>query len=356
MAAIMYGENSATLGAGAFQPEWILYTPVAFAFDEGKAPLLKSKSERKGDDQSTYVTLTKPSSMEDDQSTHVAPTKPRHKKDRARPTYQVHLVMRRKYTYYRQVLILTCLMASLSFCVYAVDISDFENRMPLVLTLLLTVVAFKLSIADVLPNLPYSTLLDWYIHASMIMMVTVSAGTTVSKGLHTFLIDNQGSSGDSGSSDTSSGELAPVDRIFAGQASTLDWIWSVDAAIGIILGAAWFLFNVDFVWRTRVYWCEVCHRLEKDGILPLTEPDSDQRVGGVENSVIAAQKVTWGTYGTACAYGWSHFQRLWVTHEKAVTMEKAEAKKAGTKQEAAKTYESAVENDASRNATTPERV
>ena len=291
-AAIMYASKNAELGVGAFMPEWFLYSPKSFAFDEGKAPILQSKTEKKKKKKKADVEAR---ALAVGATPAPAPAMAKPAKERARPTYKVHLVMRRHSAYYRQVITLTFLMTSLSFCVYAVEISDFENRMPLVLTLLLTVVAFKLSIADVLPNLPYSTLLDYYIHSSMLCLIAVSAATTISKGMHTYQIDNEASSGNS-----SLGEKQPHDRVFAGQASTLDLILTVDMIIGYCLAAVWFLFNVDFVWRTCIYWCELRHQLKEEGCEPLTKPDVNKRVGNVENSVISAQKVKWGTYG------WKH--------------------------------------------------
>ena len=90
------------------------------------------------------------------------PTLERHKV-KARNT-KVMLHITRKSTYYvTNIIIIMLGLVSLCFSTFAVPVEDLADRMSIVLTLLLTAVAFKFVIADSLPKLGFNTFLDNFI-------------------------------------------------------------------------------------------------------------------------------------------------------------------------------------------------
>jgi heme/copper-type cytochrome/quinol oxidase subunit 2 len=64
-------------------------------------------------------------------------------------------------------------ICSLSFTAFAIPREDLGDRMSIVLTLLLTAVAFKLVIADSLPKVSYFTALDTYMNAMFLLLFMV---------------------------------------------------------------------------------------------------------------------------------------------------------------------------------------
>jgi hypothetical protein len=54
-------------------------------------------------------------------------------------------------------------LVALCFSAFCIDVADLADRMSIILTLLLTAVAFKFVIADSLPKLSYSTYIDYFL-------------------------------------------------------------------------------------------------------------------------------------------------------------------------------------------------
>jgi len=83
----------------------------------------------------------------------------------------------RKWEYYVSHLVLTDLIiAAFSFFVFPMDAADdFDARVSLLVTLLLTAVAFQLVVSSFLPPLPYWTLMDWNVQATLwfILLITI---------------------------------------------------------------------------------------------------------------------------------------------------------------------------------------
>ena len=69
----------------------------------------------------------------------------------------------------------------MGFGAYAVpcDADNFEGRATVVLSLLLTTVAFKLVITDMLPKVSYLTFLDQYLYSGFITLAAIFAQSVV---------------------------------------------------------------------------------------------------------------------------------------------------------------------------------
>ena len=67
---------------------------------------------------------------------------------------------RRAANYVKNIICMTSLILISSLCTFATGVDDWENRSGILFTLLLTMVAFKLLAADMLPRVPYDTFLD----------------------------------------------------------------------------------------------------------------------------------------------------------------------------------------------------
>lgn len=84
-----------------------------------------------------------------------------------KPICHAHLAIRRKHDFYTiNVIFMMSAICSLCFttAAYPADIEGLADRSAVTLTLLLTAVAFKFSISDALPKIPYSTKLDVHLN------------------------------------------------------------------------------------------------------------------------------------------------------------------------------------------------
>ena len=63
------------------------------------------------------------------------------------------------------------IMASLSFASWSIHPGDIPSRQGVDFTLILTAVAFKLVLTEMLPALPYLTVLDIYVRPSCTLSV-----------------------------------------------------------------------------------------------------------------------------------------------------------------------------------------
>ena len=91
----------------------------------------------------------------------------------------VQLKVRRLAMYYVQNIVLTMTMLSIiGLLCYAMEPDNIGDRLSTMFTLILTVVAFKLVLAQSLPKVAYNTLIDWYMMASF-MSLTLTCGACV---------------------------------------------------------------------------------------------------------------------------------------------------------------------------------
>ena len=70
-------------------------------------------------------------------------------------------------------MLIQALISLISLTTTLNEVSDFAGRMEIILTVLLSTVAFKFTIAEALPNINYETKLDWYLLLNFFMIVLV---------------------------------------------------------------------------------------------------------------------------------------------------------------------------------------
>jgi hypothetical protein len=101
---------------------------------------------------------------------------------RFRPT--MIILLERNPTHWIQVAIIpTFLIVLLSYQVFAViPYDDLSSRANFIVTLVLTQVALKFAILNGLPVVPYNTLMDTYLIASITMLITIGIVCTLSNG------------------------------------------------------------------------------------------------------------------------------------------------------------------------------
>lgn len=90
------------------------------------------------------------------------PTVERHRV-KARNTKVLLHITRKSMYYVTNIIVIMLGLVALCFSAFAVPVDDLADRMSIILTLLLTAVAFKFVIADSLPKLGFNTFLDTFI-------------------------------------------------------------------------------------------------------------------------------------------------------------------------------------------------
>jgi hypothetical protein len=85
------------------------------------------------------------------------------------------ITLKRKWNWFVfNNMILMFLISSLVCLVYGIGVEDLADRASVTLGLLLTVVAQKFAIADMLPKVGYLTMMDKYILNCLMLLVTVA--------------------------------------------------------------------------------------------------------------------------------------------------------------------------------------
>ena len=80
----------------------------------------------------------------------------------------------RKHGYYSwNVFLPTFMLTLMSVATFAVPAGDVADRLGVILTLVLTSVAFKFIVAQSLPKIPYNTCLDWYVLISFVILSAI---------------------------------------------------------------------------------------------------------------------------------------------------------------------------------------
>jgi len=94
-----------------------------------------------------------------------------------RTIFSVQLLLLRRHRYYTyNVIVANGLINTLGFTAYLIPPSSddvFSSRSAVLLTLLLTSVAFKFVVSSELPKTPYFTLLDMYMYACFMMLLAI---------------------------------------------------------------------------------------------------------------------------------------------------------------------------------------
>lgn len=101
---------------------------------------------------------------------------------------KVRLKMQRRFeVYVWNVVFFMALISGLTLSSFSVDALDLGERLAIIITLLLTSVAYQSNVFSTLPNVPYLTLLDKYIVTSFVFMTMVTIETAL---LGTKYLDN----------------------------------------------------------------------------------------------------------------------------------------------------------------------
>jgi len=85
-------------------------------------------------------------------------------------------VRRHATNYLYNIILPTAVLVCLAFCSFTVPLSEVADRSSITLTLLLSIIAYKLIIKDELPKVNFLTLIDKYILASMTIVAMISFG------------------------------------------------------------------------------------------------------------------------------------------------------------------------------------
>ena len=94
--------------------------------------------------------------------------------DKDKPLYEVYITINRRHGYYtKNVIVMMGCMCTLCLGSFVVDHTEYADRTSIVLTLLLTVIAFKFVVGEALPKIPYLTLLDIYMNTAVAFLLVV---------------------------------------------------------------------------------------------------------------------------------------------------------------------------------------
>lgn len=77
----------------------------------------------------------------------------------------------------------TILIGSMSFLVYFLPVKNLGERFDFLSTLFLTSVAFKYVTLEMMPQIPYLTMIDWVTYGCMIMQAAMLLGVSLSSSL-----------------------------------------------------------------------------------------------------------------------------------------------------------------------------
>lgn len=88
--------------------------------------------------------------------------------------------------YIFQIIIPLFLIVSLGFLASTLHLSELADRLSIILTLLLTTVAFKYMVAEYIPRVPYITVLDKYVTTGFLILFASAVEIGVMKALHNY--------------------------------------------------------------------------------------------------------------------------------------------------------------------------
>ena len=104
------------------------------------------------------------------------------------------MIVARKYGHYLRTIVLPLFgLTTSTFIAFVIDPTDLADRLSIVFTMLLTIVAFKLVVADKLPKLAYSTVLDTYMDGNFVTIFLVALASAVAHIVDIGLVDVVGS-------------------------------------------------------------------------------------------------------------------------------------------------------------------
>ena len=96
------------------------------------------------------------------------------------PLLYIAVIARRRPGYYVwNTFVPTLLLTLMAASIFTVPASDAAGRLGLILTLVLTSVAFKFVVSQSLPKIPYNTSLDWYVLGSFVILALIVVEVSV---------------------------------------------------------------------------------------------------------------------------------------------------------------------------------
>ena len=145
-------------------------------------------------------------------------------------------------------------VVSLAGTGYAFDVSDLPDRLAVVLTMLLTAIAFRLAINESLPSIDHLTLLDKYILASYLLLSFAASEMTVAYRFHKTAAAATTTTTAAAAAGVNTNAAAAACRPSSGAAApgSLEqsppggsgWAEALDAAAFRAVAAAWLLANL----------------------------------------------------------------------------------------------------------------
>ena len=153
---------------------------------------------------------------------------------RGRARCTIQMLLKRKATYHVQnVMVVNGCITVCSFFGFAIGSDELEERLAVAATMFLTAIAFKIVVANDIPKVNYSTILDRYINGCLVFMFGTMFAMFVIALIERYLFGAV--------SERSSGELLEA----AGDKTSA---WWRDYADGVCLLACFGLFGVFHVW------------------------------------------------------------------------------------------------------------
>ena len=154
---------------------------------------------------------------------------------KGKPQFCAHLVLRRQHGFYTwNVIAMNGATCTLAFSAFALPPTELSDRAGIVLTLLLTTVAFKFAFAASLPKVPYFTVIDIYVYCGFGLMWIIMAEFMIVAGLG------------SGRTGYKVGE---------------DDLDDADKAFGWVMVSIWVLSHIIFVVKVRLYLSNIAEEL-----------------------------------------------------------------------------------------------
>ena len=106
---------------------------------------------------------------------------------KGRAKYTITLPMLRRHRFYvTNVMAIMSAICFLSFTSFGLPTEQLADRSSIVLTLLLTAVAFKLVIADSIPKVGYFTVMDYYMNGMFVLLFIISIENGIGAAIHQY--------------------------------------------------------------------------------------------------------------------------------------------------------------------------
>lgn len=155
---------------------------------------------------------------------------------------ELHIYIHRRYMFVLWSLLLPCfLLSGSALTQWGMAPTSSGDRLAVVFTLLLAIISLKMTVASMLPQLPYLTLVDSYIVASSVYVTMIAVETAI---LGSFT-EREGD--DKGAGDDMGDAVAGV----VGRRTGPQWLdadlWHLDRTLGVVAAVIFVAYNLVFV-------------------------------------------------------------------------------------------------------------